>query len=216
MMTTTSSPQDATNSSIITHGTTTLDPRSTQDQGSNTPSVPTTSTEDSGSDLVPITTFSPDNATSSSTNQDDTSLQDPGSTHNQGSKTTTVSITSTEDSVASTSSRILDITPYAVGGAVGGLVVVIVVVIVIVIVLLFVKRNRQKSPDKVNSNKNVGLLSYNNALYDSGKETDSCNAHTSICIVLDISIQVYCMVSVCCSYNIIIVKQHLTLTCTLT
>ena len=64
-----------------------------------------------------------------------------------------------------------NIIPYAVGGVVGGLVVVIVVIIGIVIVLLLVKRNRQKSPDEVNSNKNIGLLSYDNALYDSGKET---------------------------------------------
>ena len=114
-----------------------------------------------GPDSLPTTTSSPMDATSS---------LDPGNTQDQGSKTPSVSITSTEDSVASTSPR-TNIIPYAVGGAVGGLVVVIVVIIGIVIVLLLVKRNRQKSLDEVNSNKNIGLLSYDNALYDSGKET---------------------------------------------
>ena len=134
---------------------------------------------------MPTTTSSPRDATSSPVinpettiiNHNVTSSPDPGSTHDQGSKTTIVPITSTEDSVVSTSSRTLDITPYAVGGAVGALVVVLVVVIVMVIVLLLVKRNRQKSPDKVNSNKNIGLLSYDNTVYDSSKETDSCNVH---------------------------------------
>ena len=156
---------------------------------------------------MPTTTGAlwPPDVTSSIIDHSTTSSLDLGNTHDQGSKTLSVPLTSTVDSVASTSPRTLDITPYAVGGTVGALVVVIVVLIVIVMILLLVKRNRQKSPDNVNFNKNVGLLSYDNALYDSSKETDSCNAHTSTCTVVDIAIQVYCMVSVYivgCSYTV--------------
>ena len=56
----------------------------------------------------------------------------------------------------------------------GGTVVIIAILLVVVIVSLLARKSRQKS-HKVESNKIIGLLTYNNALYDVGKETDTCN-----------------------------------------
>ena len=76
--------------------------------------------------------------------------------------------------MSSASQEALDYLPYAVGGAVGAIVVIIAIVLIAVIVSLLV-RSRKKSY-KVEPNKNIGLLSYNNALYDVGKEPHTCNA----------------------------------------
>ena len=82
----------------------------------------------------------------------------------------------TEDSAAPTSQETFDILPYAMGGAVGGTVVIIAILLVVVIVSLLVRKSRGKPHRKVESNNNIGLLTYNNALYDVGKETGTCNA----------------------------------------
>ena len=68
------------------------------------------------------------------------------------------------------------------GGAVGGSVVIVVIILMVAIVSLLVRKSQGKS-HKVESNNNIGLLTYNNALYDVGKETYTCNAQIGSCIV---------------------------------
>lgn len=60
----------------------------------------------------------------------------------------------------------------------GGIVVTIAIVLTVVIVFLLVRNSQEKSHnlDKVESNKDVGLLAYDNAMYDVGKEIHACNA----------------------------------------
>ena len=106
--------------------------------------------------------------------------QEPASTYDQ----TNVSTTAAKHFTTSTSQEALDFLPYAVGGAVGGTVMIIAIVLTVVIVSLLVRRSREKSY-KVEPNKDIGL-SYNNALYDVGKEPHTCNAqnwqlHFAIC-----------------------------------
>ena len=105
------------------------------------------------------------------------SNQDPESTyHDQNSEKTIPTTTATASTDASATQGVLDILPYVVGGAVGGIVLIIVMILTVVIVSLLVRKSRKKS-HKVESSKNIGLLAYNNALYDVGKETCT-HAHT--------------------------------------
>jgi hypothetical protein len=82
-------------------------------------------------------------------------------------------------SSSSSSQEALDFLPYAVGGAVGGIVVIIAVVLTLVIASLLVRKSRgEKSHNlnKVERNKDIGLLAYNNSMYDVGKEINTRNA----------------------------------------
>lgn len=157
-------PTDSTSSPIATNSP---DPASTGDQETD----PTTTNA-----LSTSTTHDPDD-------HDTTSSPSPASTYDQERGTNTSTTTPIK---TSTSQEGLDILPYAMGGAVGGTVVIITILSVVVIVSLLVRKSREKS-HKVESNKNIGLLTYNNALYDIGKETDTCNAQIGSCIVLYIA-----------------------------
>ena len=123
--------------------------------------------------------------TASTHDHDTTSSLSPSSTHGQESGTS-IPTTAARDSTPSTSEGALDILPYAVGGAVGGSVVIIVIILMVAIVSLLARKSRGKSHE-VESNKNIGLLTYNNALYDVGKEIDTYNTQIGSCIVLYIA-----------------------------
>ena len=97
--------------------------------------------------------------------------QEPASTYDQAN----ISTTTAKHFTTSTSQEALGFLPYAVGGAVGATVVIIAIVVTVVIVTLLVRISRKKSY-KVEPNKDIGLLSYNNAMYDVGKETNTCSA----------------------------------------
>lgn len=93
--------------------------------------------------------------------------------------------TETTTTISSASQEALGVLPYAVGGAVGATVVIIAIVLTVIIVSLLVRRSREKSY-KLEPNKDIGLLSYDNALYDVGKETNTCSAqkwqlHFAVC-----------------------------------
>ena len=84
-------------------------------------------------------------------------------TYNQGTDNSdTSSLRST--TTGAEESGIRRIVPYAVSGAIGCLLVVAGIVITVVVSLL-VKKSQQKS-QKIEPNKSVGLLSYDNTLYD--------------------------------------------------
>ena len=149
----------------------------------------TNSLEPGNQDTNPTTTT---NALSLPTTHDlevrDTSSspkQEPASTYDQAN----ISTTTAKHFTTSTSQEALDYLPYAVGGAVGATVVIIAIVLIVVIVSLLVRRSRKKSY-KVEPNKDIGLLSYNNAMYDVGKETNTCSAqkwqlHFPVCMARD-------------------------------
>ena len=122
------------------------------------------------------TTSSPGDATSVAINPETDPrgiTGSPGSDHTTyNQESTSIPAMATEDSVASTLQETTGILPYAVGGAVGGLVVIIVILLMMIIVSLFVREHRKKS-QKVESNNNIGLPTFNNALYGVGKETGS-------------------------------------------
>ena len=97
--------------------------------------------------------------------------------------------TTTVTTMLSASQEALDFLPYAVGGPVGAIVVIIAIILTVVIVTLLVRRSREKSY-KLEPNKDIGLLSYNNAMYDVGKETNICSAqkwrpHFPVCMARD-------------------------------
>ncbi len=110
-------------------------------------------------------TSSPGDATSVASDPNTTGSPSSDGTHNPGSNTS-IQMTTTKGTIVQETAGIL---PYAVGGAVGGLVVIIVIILMVIVSLL-VRKRREKS-HKLDSNNKVGLLTYNNALYDVGKET---------------------------------------------
>ena len=63
----------------------------------------------------------------------------------------------------------------------GATVVIIAIVLTVIVVSLLVRRSRKKSY-KLEPNKDIGLLSYNNAMYDVGKETNTFSAQSGNCI----------------------------------
>jgi hypothetical protein len=151
------------------------------------------STDSTSSPINLITTSSPDPA---STSDEETNPTITSTTHNLVDHDTTTSLTTTslnpvthddQESISATiattisssssSQEALNFLPYAVGGAVGGIIVIIAIILTVVIVSLLVRKSRgEKSHnlDKVERNKDIGLLAYNNAIYSVGKEINTC------------------------------------------
>ncbi len=168
-----------TTSLPIDHSTTSLP---IIDHNTTSSSNPTT-TGDQEIDLISTT----NHHTTSSLNQATTKFTDQGI--QDRSTTSSLSTDNNHEgiaTVASTLQEISSIIPYAVGGAVGGFVVIIVITLVIIVVPLLVRKRREKS-HKVEPNNNIGLLAYDNAMYDVGKETGTQNAQIGSCIVLYIA-----------------------------
>ena len=146
--------------------TTSRDLASTGDQATD-PTTLTVTTENALS-TMPTADNTEIHDTTSSSNQD------PESTyHDQNSEKTIPTTTATASTDASATQGVLGILPYVVGGAVGGIVLIIAIILTVVIVSLLIRKSRKKS-HKVETSKNIGLLAYNNALYDVGKETSRC------------------------------------------
>lgn len=151
-------PTDPTSSPTDLDTTSSPDLASTSDQGINS-----TTTN------VPLST----STTHDLEDSDSITSQNPVTTYYDQEPETTIPTGATVP--PSISQEALDYLPYAVGGAVGAIVVIIAIVLTVVIVSLLIRRSRKK-PYKVEPNKDIGLLSYNNALYDVGKEPYTCNA----------------------------------------